>query len=332
MTRRVARGADPTPAPPRTRTPPASRADPHAGQPHGPAARQSARVDRLRRRLGLSNDWSISDVEGLGPFATRATLVSPEGRVVAWRSREHRKRDPADGSRRDATWWAPVALGWWIGVLFAVGSACFALGALPGYSTAVGLTADATTFFVGSLFFTTAAALQYLQATSRRGGIEGGPRTQRRRVITWEPDRIDWWATTVQLLGTVFFNISTFAALHASTVQQMNRRVWTPDVFGSVCFLVASWLAWSEVCHGRWSWPPRGWPWWIAALNLFGSVAFGVSAVAAYVVPTTEQVRNAALMNAGTFVGAVAFLIGAALLLPERTATDASMAGVEPGA
>ena len=59
--------------------------------------------------------------------------------------------------------------------------------------------------------------------------------------------------------------------------------------------------------------------WWIALLNLGGSVAFGVSAVAAYVVPESGEPRNAALVNLGTFVGALGFLISAFLLLPERT-------------
>jgi hypothetical protein len=202
-------------------------------------------------------------------------------------------------------------------VLFAVGSVCFAAGALPGYAGAVGLTADGTTFFVGSLFFTTAGLLQYLEVANTRAL----PGLDRRRwsLVTWEPDRIEWWASAVQLAGTLFFNVSTFAALSASTTQQVNRRVWTPDVLGSVCFLIASWLAWSEVCHGRWSWPPKGKSWWIAALNLAGSVAFGVSAIASHVVATTDQVRNESLMNLGTFVGAIAFLVGAVLLLPERT-------------
>jgi hypothetical protein len=39
-----------------------------------------------------------------------------------------------------------------------VGSACFALGALPGYVSAVGAKPDGVTFFVGSLLFTAAAA------------------------------------------------------------------------------------------------------------------------------------------------------------------------------
>ncbi|MGA3360073.1 MAG: hypothetical protein ABSC87_07690, partial [Halobacteriota archaeon] len=61
---------------------------------------------------------------------------------------------------------------------------------------------------------------------------------------------------------------------------------------------------------------------WITALNLLGSVAFGVSAIASYVVPTTGLPINVALVNLGTFVGALCFFIGAVLLLPERTQPD----------
>jgi hypothetical protein len=52
-----------------------------------------------------------------------------------------------------------------------------------------------------------------------------------------------------------------------------------------------------------------------------GSIAFGVSAVAGYISPVTGQLRNAERANLGTLVGAVCFLIGALLLLPERTET-----------
>jgi hypothetical protein len=267
----------------------------------------------------VPDDWSIDEPVGPGPFVTAATLTLPDGTVLRWRSRDHRKHAPVLGARRGSTWWAPAAVGWWIGALFAVGALCFALGAVPGYATAVGLTADGVTFFVGSLFFTSAAALQYLEVANTRRAAPDSVTPERWHLVTWEPDRIDWWAGAVQLVGTVFFNVSTYAALHAATVQEVNRRVWTPDALGSICFLVASWLAWVEVCHGRWSWPPDGYPWWIAALNLVGSVAFGVSAVASHVVPTTSQVRNPALMTLGTFVGALAFLAGGLLLLPERT-------------
>ena len=55
-------------------------------------------------------------------------------------------------------------------------------------------------------------------------------------------------------------------------------------------------------------------------INLLGSVAFGVSAVAAYVIPSTGDVWHAELSNLGTFAGALCFLTGAALLLPRRDA------------
>ena len=211
-------------------------------------------------------------------------------------------------------------MAWWIGVLFMVGSACFALGALPGYDRWVGTRADNVTFFVGSIFFTSAAVLQYLEVVNAQPIGDSGSGRQRVRFLTWEPRRIDWWASAVQLVGTVFFNISTFVALAASLgAAKVNRFVWRPDAFGSVCFLVASELAFAEVGH-RWvSWRPRVRSWWIAALNLGGSIAFGISAAAAHIVPDSGQPRNVELVNLGTFVGAIGFLVGAFLLLPERT-------------
>ena len=190
----------------------------------------------------------------------------------------------------------------WIGVLFAVGSACFAVGAAPAFVDAVGTDTDSVTFFVGSLFFTTAATLQWLA-----GRADPGRR------------RIDGWAALVQLAGTLFFNWSTFHAMNDQlTAAQTDRMVWTPDARGSLCFLVSSGLAWVATNHRAWRWHPHDRDWQIAALNLAGSVAFGASAVASYVVPETDQVRNVALMNLGTFVGALAFFVAALLLLPAR--------------
>jgi hypothetical protein len=95
--------------------------------------------------------------------------------------------------------------------------------------------------------------------------------------------------------------------------------VWRPDAVGSASFLVASALAWFEVTHAWLAWRPRSWAWWITLVNLAGSVAFGISAVASYVNPDTGQLRNAERANLYTLAGAVCFLIGALLLLPERT-------------
>jgi hypothetical protein len=55
-----------------------------------------------------------------------------------------------------------------------------------------------------------------------------------------------------------------------------------------------------------------------------GSIAFGASAIASYIVPSTGQLWNVELTNLGTFVGAICFLVGAILLLPERTRSHAT--------
>jgi hypothetical protein len=272
-------------------------------------------------RVGASRSTTVPTGRrgGLGPFVTLVEYERPDGLLARWESRRQRKRSgPTTGH---GTWWDPAARGWWIGVLFAVGSALFALGAAPGYAGGVGSQADSVTFFIGSMFFTCAALLQYRESVD---AAAGGPTHGWARVLAYRPDRIDWWACAVQLVGTVYFNVSTGVAtstdLSAATA---THHVWRPDAIGSVCFLVASALAWFEVCHGWNAWAPGDLSWWITALNLVGSVAFGCSAVAAYVVPSTGVIWNVELSNLGTFVGALCFLVGALLLLPERTATAA---------
>jgi hypothetical protein len=252
----------------------------------------------------------------IGAPATFVDHVRPDGVIVRWESRHHRKHRagaPAVGS----TWWAPRARGWWIAVLFAIGSLLFALGSVPGYASAVGDRWDTVTYFVGSLFFTSASFLSYREA------VDAAPAAlnpDHRRFFVYQPGRIDWWATAIQLVGTVYFNVSTGVAMAADlSARTAHQHEWRPDAVGSICFLVSSVLAWYEVCHGWIAWRPRSWSWWITLANLIGSIAFGVSAVAGYINPVTGQVHNAGRANTQTLVGAVCFLIGAVLLLPERT-------------
>ena len=61
--------------------------------------------------------------------------------------------------------------------------------------------------------------------------------------------------------------------------------------------------------------------WWIAAVNLAGSVAFGAAAIASRYLHTTGEIANIALVNAGTFAGALCFLAGA-VLLPVESARE----------
>ncbi len=223
--------------------------------------------------------------------------------------------DPKTGG---SIWWDPREADWWVAACFAVGSTCFILGATPPYADAFGITVDSWTYFIGSIWFTTAAWLQVLVST---GAIGQGTRTRRAarwRTVARAPREAGWWAGIVQFFGTLCFNVSTFLALEQGlSASQANHRVWAPDAFGSIAFLVASALAYAVVKRPWITWRPKDLDWSVATLNMVGSIAFGASAVAAKVL-TDGSLRNAELANSGTWVGGVCFLLGAIFLIPEE--------------
>ena len=269
-----------------------------------------------------------------GPFVVREVVRRPDGSLLVYTGRRARKglgpltADPAGPAHRRVLW-APHRLAWWIAVLFMIGSACFAIGSAPGVSSALDPGVVGAIFFVGSLFFTAAGYSQYHES------INAGPASgvaARRRWLAWQPTRIDWWASAVQLVGTLWFNVNTFDALRTGLdTHQQNLRIWTPDVLGSVCFLVASAFAVEEVCHGGSYWRPDDVSWRIVALNLVGSVAFMASALAAFALPSTGELLDATLANSGTFVGAVCFFWAAKLLLDEMASAPRPVGEASPG-
>jgi hypothetical protein len=216
-----------------------------------------------------------------------------------------------------AVLWAPERGSWWIAVLFAAGSTCFMVAPLAVFLRAVGPEVDGAVFFVGSLLFTSAATLQWLQ-TINPDLPPGDPgRRPGRRWLAWELHRGSWWSSAVQLLGTLFFNISTFRALTTALGSpSYDRLVWRPDAFGSVCFLVSGAVSYAVVAGRLLRRTPHTLDGAVAAVNLAGCVAFGISAVAAYVIPTTGSAVNVTVVNAATSLGALGFLVGALLLLP----------------
>jgi hypothetical protein len=229
----------------------------------------------------------------------------------------HAFRRSQPGSRRGSRWWPPHRASWWIGVLFAIGSVCFMLGPLPGFIQLVGSAADGTVFFVGSLFFTSAALIQYLEAANADREPVGG-RRPRMRLLRFEPRATDWWATLIQLVGTVFFNINTFRAMQQSfDTSQVDRLVWAPEAIGSLCFLISGLLAYLEVRDGGLFSAERTLEWRISTVNFAGCILFGISAIAGWVVPKTGDVLDLAAANVTTSLGALCFLIGSILLVPE---------------
>ena len=190
---------------------------------------------------------------------------------------------------------------------FAVGSACFFVGALPWYADWLGDVGANLTFFIGSIFFTLAGFIQ-LSLSGRRPP----------HAKTNGADRADWWAAAVQFAGTLLFNISTGVALAAAIARPDAVGIgWRPDAWGSIAFLVASTLAVVATKDRGRLWDVDARTWHGTWLNLAGSIAFGVSAVGAYVIPDTGDFVSELWANLGTALGAVCFFVAA--LLSRRT-------------
>lgn len=200
----------------------------------------------------------------------------------------------------------------WAGRGFGVGSALFMAGVPLSLVTSLPASVAGWTYFVGSVFFTTAATLQTIDAWRPTDETT----TDRHRWT--RADRENLLAAMVQWVGTVAFNVTTLrAALDAADRADYSAHVvWAPDAFGSVLFLAASAVALAPEVHRSRLRHVRDRAWVIAAVNMLGSLLFGVSAVGAWTDPSSGAVLSLAWANVGTFLGAMCFLIGSVLMLP----------------
>src|SRR6516164_1161011 len=123
--------------------------------------------------------------QGLWPFVSRRIYRHYSGSHHAWQSRHHRKGlsvfEPLELLplhvliRRGV--WMPKDLNWWIGVIFAFGSALFAAGSVQAIGASLGRLQSPDPnliqsldpnliFFASSIPFTAAAYLQLFQAAN----------------------------------------------------------------------------------------------------------------------------------------------------------------------
>jgi hypothetical protein len=181
--------------------------------------------------------------------------------------------------------------------LFAIGSALFATATVPGFSTVAGASAANALCFVGSWFFTTAAWIQLV-----RSGPEGSA---------------EWLSAATQFAGTVLFNVSTGTAVWAHAVHTERRLVWAPDATGSLAFLVSGALGIVAVTASAGRWRPKSRDWQAQWVNMIGCVAFGISALGAFV-RMSGTIADQDIANLGTFIGALCFLVAAVMALPRR--------------
>jgi hypothetical protein len=303
--------------------------------------------DEPGNHVHAGDEPSGTHSDGPGPFITRVVRRDASGQQFVFTSRRHRKGlgplvyTPEGTLRRQTVgahpWlqlWAPARLSWWIAWLFIIGSAHFALGGLLATYPHVlpkALHAAIVTnaiFFIGSLFFTGAAYLQLLQVTNADvADLTSRMRHHSKswRWFAWRPKNAGYLASLIQFAGTVFFNLNTAdAMLSGLGWEGEDILVWTPNMLGCICFLVASYLAYMEVSHTRWSFQPNQVSWWVAISNLLGSVAFQISALFSVTLPGPADVEAQWYASFYTLLGGIGFLVGSYLMLPELFDADGS--------
>jgi hypothetical protein len=193
--------------------------------------------------------------------------------------------------------------------LFVVGSSLFAIGTAPGFAILCGAEASKLLCFMGSWFFTSAALIQLLLSR---------PSMSR----SWETTsiRAECLSAAIQLFGTLNFNLSTGAALWAQRIPKRRHFEWWPDAAGSVAFLVSGALGVVAVTLTVGLIQLKSRIWSAAWTSMLGSIAFGASAVGAFITKTGDQ-ADEQLADLGTCGGALCFLVAALLRLPKHSST-----------
>lgn len=215
----------------------------------------------------------------------------------------------------------------WMGWLFVVGSACFAIGVPLSQVPTLSPSVAAATFFIGSIFFTSASSVQWYLAWT---AIQPDPSDTADGVRRWFAFADgNWSSSALQWVGTIAFNATTLAALiQVNGVHAVSSQVvWRPDAVGSVLFLASSAIALMPESRVARHLHVRNRSWLIAVLNMVGSIFFGISAIGAYVLPESNELLNSAWSNGGTFWGAICFLVGAWLVIPRHSRVTAPAVG-----
>ena len=196
-------------------------------------------------------------------------------------------------------------------VAFTIGGSLFALGAFFAQNDVGTLTTVNVTYLVGGFFFSLGGYSSVVLVANMAPDESGGARSAPMRWWAFLPRSRGWLSAAVLFVGTLLFAVSLVAAFAQNlTPRQSNGWIWFPDIAGCVCFLVSGHLALLDVGKGHIGVRLGDVDWWVVAVNQFGSILFFLAGVAAFTRPATSTEVDVALVNWGTFTGAVCFAIG----------------------
>ncbi|MCL1126341.1 hypothetical protein [Shewanella surugensis] len=217
-------------------------------------------------------------------------------------------------------------LNFWIGLSFIIGASHFVFASLLALSAMMSVTALTNLYFMGSIFFTIAAYLQYIQSINAGDFIRNKStmnksalhkKKYQRKWLAWQPHRLDFWVTFSQFIGTLFFNLNTFSGYLALSDLQQSLFIWLPNLLGSLCFQLSGSLALYETSHQFWLWSPKSLEQKMAFINHFGCLFFLGSAFVSSSILQSLSPSMLPLSIVLTCLGGICFLCAAVLLCRE---------------
>lgn len=245
----------------------------------------------------------------LGPFVTH---VYEEKRLLK-KSRPLRKEFTKLFKDAKSTLTAFIA------ILFMIGASCFIAASAMSLQGSYSNSLIDSTYFIGSLFFTSAAYGQYLEVINADITNESHLHVKQTKWIwfAFRTHNLGYLSSLTQLIGTLLFNLNTLASFYAYKHPfAEDIIVWIPNFLGSILFLLASFFAWLEIYQDDEVKIFRTTSWWIVWANNFGSLFFQISAIASFILLNSHAI-NATISLQYTLLGGVCFFIGAYLLIIE---------------
>jgi hypothetical protein len=204
-------------------------------------------------------------------------------------------------------------------VAFILGGSFFALGAVFAQLAVGSRETVNITYLVGGFFFSLGGYTSIVLVVDMTNVERGPTRAMRMRWWSHQPHQLGWSSAVVLFVGTLLFAVSLVAAFaEGLTPRQSNGWIWLPDILGCVCFLVSGHLALVDVCGGRIGTRVHNLGWWVVVVNQIGSILFFLAGLAAFTRPATSRSLDIALVNWGTFAGAVCFAIGGGLQIFDK--------------
>jgi hypothetical protein len=263
--------------------------------------------------------WERRGLRGIGRFVTELELIDETGQHILWNARRHRKGlGPLTNATPAQTESLTQHLNRPIAYRFILGASLFFVAAMLSLLNIGSAFTQNTIYFVGSIFFTLAGYLQYLQSINNSEDIHLRNPSDTWRWWAWQPTRIDFWVVFSQLLGTISFNFNTFDAFLSHTLESDLITIGMPDLVGSILFLTSGTLGIIEFNHRMILWPKRSLQSSITMINFWGCVLFMGSAIltpVVFLLPENWLNLSSVSMIAG---GALAFLISSTMMLFEK--------------